>query len=212
MKKALAKSNLKRNLLLFLCLLLLFSVILPFNAFAEKTLQSYFEKLDGYKVDKFTKDWSYFQAWSHEYSDAYVVIGIHVQGDEKQAPPLFYSWIRDEKNQDVLYEVVRLAFLIDDKFYLVYPSAGSDSSGTFLTKEAKGFLEALSKANSVSVRLTGSRSGRNMDLDEDISGKEYNSTLKAAAKAILNSNIWEYVDSSWDDYTNMVAGPLDRLP
>lgn len=188
-----------------LCIIILFSITTSCLASTttEKPLKSSFEKLKGYDLDKFTKEWSYFQAWDHQYTDAYINIGIQVNGnDEDQMPPVLYCWIRDENNSKVIQSVNKIYFLIGDALYTFDNVLEMETmSSALLGEEAKDFLEALSKANSITVRLAFKTSS----IDEEIPSKEYNSTLKAAAKAILNSNIWDYVSDNWKELASMYA-------
>ena len=197
----------KKVFSILLCITIIFSVTTCFAAKTTekplKPLKSFFENLKGYEYDKFTKEWSYYQAWHHQYKDAYVNIGIQVDGDsESQMPPTFYCWIRDEKNRETIASVNKILVLVGDDVYTFEKvMEGETSSSVLLGKEAKGFLKALSKASSITVRLSYARAS----IDEEIKGKEYKTTLKAAAKAILDSNIWDYVDDTWKTFASLYA-------
>ena len=187
----------KRILTFLLCVIIVFAS--TSTCIADTLDKSAFENLDGYKYDKFTKKWSYFQAYSHEYKDAYLVVGIEVYGgNEEQMPPTLYCWIRDEKNNDVLHEVNKMMFLIGDDLFTFNNLFISDSSSTaLLGEESKEFLEALSNGKEMSIRL----SFKTGSIDEEVKSSEFEKTFKAAAKAILKSNIWDYVSDSWKEIT-----------
>lgn len=195
----------KKIISIVLCILLLLVTTTSCLASTttEKPLKSSFEKLNGYEIDKFTKEWSYFQAWDHQYSDAYINIGLQVIGnDEDQMPPVLYCWIRDENNREVIQPVNKILFLIGDDLYTFDNVLEMDTmSSAILGEQAKEFLEALAKANSVTIRL----GFKTASIDEEIPSKDYKTTFKAAAKAILDSNIWDYVSDRWKEMAGLYA-------
>ena len=183
----------KKAISVLMCVVLFLSSLS--TCFADTLNKATFEKLDGYKYDKFDKTWSYYQAWSHQYKDAVVVIGINIfGGSDDQMPATLYCWIRDENNRQVLDSVNKMLFLIGDDVYSFDHVLEDDTdSSVLLGEDAKEFLQAMANASQITVRLSFKRAS----IDEEIKGTEYSRTLKAAAKAILNSNIWDCIDESW---------------
>ena len=168
---------------------------------ADTVDKALFENLDGYKYDKFNKTWSYHQAYVHKFSDANVVIGLQIEGgSEKQVPPALYCWIRNKQNTEVLMAVTKLMILVGDNMYTfdkVYPS--DSSSVVYLGAECKEFIEDLAAADSITVRLvvkTGS-------MDEEITGSDYTDTLKVAAQALLDSNVFSMIDEEYKQITDL---------
>ena len=194
----------KNKKIIVLLVILLFFISV--SCFAEP-LEKAFEDKVGYKYDKFTKEWSYFQAWSHEYKDAYVVIGLQVDGDsDDQLPPELYCWIRDENNSKTINVVDKIYVLVGDdiyKFNEVYK--GKSSSSVLLGKESKGFLEALSKADSITVRLYH----ENGHVDEEIESYDFSTSLKRGAQVILDSKIWDYVNPFYESLASTYAPVKD---
>ena len=191
----------KRFVTIAVCMIIVCGIVT--TSLADGVDKSMFEKMDGYSYDKFNKTWSYYQAYSHQYSDASVVVGIELDGgDVEQMPPYVYCWIRDEKNSSILYEVNKLMFLIGDDLYTFETLLPSDSSSSaLLGEEAKDFLQALSNGNSMTIRLVY----KTGNTDEEVLSSEYKKTFKVAAKAILDSNVWDFVSDEWKQLSTHFA-------
>ena len=180
----------RRILAVSLTLVLAVVLLLPANASSLGAFNlSVYEKLPGYTYDKFDKTWSYYKAWSKEYSNAYVVIGLQAEGTSTGVNGVsLYAWIRDASNYNVLRAITSIDILVGDTLYSCSVYEGDTSSSTFLGEKAKPMIEAMSKANSISIRLntkTGS-------MKYDIEGTEYSTGLGAAAKTFQNNHTIDF--------------------
>lgn len=188
----------KRVVVIFMIFVALFSTasaakIDPDKTFSYKAL----EKLDGYKYDKFTKTWSYYQAYIREYSDAIIVLGIQLdgEGNNLEYPPTLYAKILNPSGT-AMYIVKSVDILIDDTVYSYNKMLeGETESSVLLGPSSIKLVEALAKANSASFKLTWSSGS----ISEDISKKEYATTLKAVCSTLIKQNVWHYVQN--DDST-----------
>ena len=190
----------KKQFLVFLLLLAVF-ISIPLTSFADKTEvpekfdYSVFEDLAGYEYDKFEDTWLYFRAYLKKYSDANVIIGIQIEGDEDgiaYAPDL-YVRVTSPTSSEPLYAVKSIDFLIDDTKYSYKTmwDSGAESM-VILGQRGKLLVEALSQCENVSVKLTFEYSSISFDLEQE----ELESTIKAISQQLISHHVWDYIDDS----------------
>lgn len=181
----------KKIFALILVAIMLFSIGSAF-ADGEQFDPSFFTGKSGYEYDKFNKSWSYYKAYSKQYSDACVVIGINCMGDTDGVESHFYCWIRDAQNRTVLDSVNEIWVMVgNDVYHMSYVYEGQTDSTFMLGPNAKEMIKAMSTASSVIIRL-GFKRGH---LDFEISGTEYANGLKEAASNIYKSGILDFCGS-----------------
>lgn len=178
----------KKYTAFILALFLLFSFSISF-AEEDQFDSSFFKGKSGYEYDKFDKSWSYFKAFSKQYRDAYVVIGLNCSEENNEYLSNFYCWIRDAQNRTVLDSVNEIWIMVgDDIYHMGYVYEGETSSSFFMGPNAKEMIKAMSLASSVTIRLGIERG----NMDFEIKGTEYSTTLKEAASNINKSGILDY--------------------
>lgn len=180
---------------LLVCLLIL---LLAGSAFAETQTRhdmSIFESMQNYAYDKFDKEWNCHGAYQKIYSDAKLVVGLQVDGNDNGPTflPHLYAWIRKPDNTAALYNVNSIDILVGETLYS-YPKwqLGEALSYVFLgEKNGKALVEAMAEADEISVRLNHSLG----NVSIDITPEEYSTTLKPMARALVDFDIWSYIDS-----------------
>lgn len=152
-----------------------------------------FEGLDGYQYDKFEDTWSFFGAYLEEYSDARVIIGIQVSGNDEgiSFAPYLYTRITGPTSSEPLYTVKAIDLIIDDtKYSYKKMLEGKSDSSVLLGNEGKQLVEALADCESIAVKLTLEYNSITIDLDQ----KEVEKTLKAVCSELLKYDVWSYID------------------
>ena len=175
--------------LIFIC-----SLFIPSFAETSPAPQTFdykvFENLKGYSYDVFDKEWKYFGAYTKMYTDAFLVLGIYAAGPKEGVNDIqLYFWIRDQKNEEVTYPIKAIDIMIDDVIYS-YSSVISTNTGScvVLGENSKQLVEAISKANSMTVRFKLSMNNFTLELDKnDIHD------LATAAKNLIEYNVWDYI-------------------
>lgn len=120
--------------------------------FDHKVLSS----LPGYSYDKFEKSWTYFGAYSEEYSDAYIVIGLQADGttdDSGEIECSIYCWIRDENNRASIYDVQELMILADDTLIDCTLYVGEGGSETYFSPTSETALKYISEAKTLLFKM-----------------------------------------------------------
>ena len=193
-----------------LSVMLLILTLLCGIACAEETISAppkhdmkIFEKLERYDYDKFDKDWSCHGAFLKEYSDATIVLGLQIYGDNigPTFVPYIYAWYRDADNINVQAKITGVDILINDVLYSFKNMEKRDTlSLVFLgEKNGKELVKALAKAEEISFRLNYAANSVSYDLDKEA----YEATkIKELAQAIVEFDIWSYIDdpdvSGWE--------------
>lgn len=162
-----------------------------------------FENLECYNYDKFDKEWSCYAAFLKEYSDATIVLGLQINGDNTGPTfvPHIYAWYRDADNINVQAKITGVDILIEDVLYSFNNMKKGDTlSYVYLgEKNGKELVKALAKAEEISFRLNYAASSVSYDLDKEA----YEATkIKELAQAIVEFDIWSYIDdpdvSGWE--------------
>lgn len=149
------------------------------------------KNLTGYKYDKFEKSWSYYGAYSKEYSDAYVVIGIQASGTTADGIVChFYAWVRDENNYKPLKNIVGLMILADDNLIDCTMAVSDSSSVCMITPESEEALNYIANSKDLTFRLVFDY-GNAMTFEPTAAqAKEF----KAAAKNIYKYHLPQQLD------------------
>ena len=139
----------------------------------------------------------YVKEWYKKYNNSVIGIGLKVIGndDEGLVPPFIYCFINDKNNTSPLYFVDEFYILIDDvSYYFELVDQTSECSLAWLALDSYKFLEALSEADSISIKI-GS-------ITAEIPTKEYKTTIKEAAKVILESEMWYAFPAQVNQYAS----------
>jgi hypothetical protein len=167
---------------------------------AEKAFDlSVYEAAKHYEYDKFDKRWDAYAAYYKEYSDATVVFGLKVGGNEHSItyPPFIYTWIREENNTDTKWAVTGIQLLVNGKVYSADKMVDNTTDSYILLDSdiGKDLLTEIIKGEELDFKLkyaTGSHV-------ETIIGDDY-AEIKQLAQIILENNAWAYVlDGDGDD-------------
>ena len=196
----------------FVCLMMAVMVVLSIFAgcvSAEGTFDyTVLSKLDGYEYDKFTKCWSYYAAYRETYSDAYVIIGMKIYGEDGGANPEYaecYVKILD-KSGNSLRTVDSITFLVDDTLFTYETMMpGETASSVIIGEQSVELIKALAKATSVSVKIGHNRGNTTIDLDQS----EFESTLKSFCKTWVRYDFYKYVS---EDNMNWIRSVESWMP
>ncbi len=159
---------------------------------------SAYENAPGYNYDKFDKEWSAYSAYVKEYSDAILVFGLKVAGDEKgtSMPPYIYVWVRKPNNTDCLYKITGIQILANDEVYSAKSilTGEADSDLILSSDEGKKLLEALAQANEISLKYIFSTGA----ITEEVSQADY-AEIKELAQILIKNDPWSFIneDSSY---------------
>lgn len=189
-----------RKMLSILLILTIMCSIAPF-ALATETFdyQTVLANRKGYEYDKFDKYWSYYQAMTREFADAYVILGLKVYGEDGGTNPEYtemYVKILD-KNGNTLDTVESIDFLIGDDLYS-YESMleGETSSSVVIGEKGVKLLEALEKTSTsdLTIRLNGYLTFDGIEFDD------FDGTIKEFCRVYNKYNIDEFiVDTEFSD-------------
>lgn len=194
----------KKAVSLIMCLMLLISV----SAYAADFNNSALSKLDGYKYDKFTKSWSYYEAYVEKYSDGNVVIGMKIYSEDGSSNPSMgelYVKIID-KDGNSIRTVENITFLINGTLY-TYETLlpGSSSSSVIIGEGSMELIKALADASDVSVKIGHNRGYTTIDLNK----KDFETSLKRFCKNWLTYDYYKYVSEENLEFIRMVE---DYMP
>ena len=155
---------------------------------------SVLENLKGYDYDKFDKSWSYYAAYDRVFSDADVIIGIKLFGEDGgnnlEEVDLYTKVVDKQGNK--LETVETMAFLIDDTLYSYENmplEEGTMAGSVILYNSGYELIKALAEANTVSVKLNFYS---NQSMTIDLEPAQFESTLKALCQNVVKYNIWDY--------------------
>lgn len=161
-----------------------------------------FSQFENYKYDRFDKTWKCFDAALKVYSDANVVVGIELDGDDEKidVSPIIYAFIEDTTSSNVdtngdrifLHEITKVQLLIDDVLYTFEPVFCSSSEAfIYIYEEYREIIDALADANSVVMKLSWDGGS----VETEFTADEF-ATLKEFAGYLRDINVWQYcVDS-----------------
>ena len=149
-----------------------------------------YENAPNYDYDKFDKEWSCYGAYSKEYNDAYVVIGLECFGTANGVNCVeLYCWVRDENNKNVLYDVQSIDILIGDMLYSFDDMyVDETSSWVLLGEDSKPLIEAMASTDAADIRL----SYKTGSLTYELSGNDYSTTLKPIAEILKKNNTIDF--------------------
>ncbi len=177
-------------------LLLVFVLVLGLVSTSLATSFDYnkLQDLEGYKYDKFTKTWSYYEAYVKEYSDARIIIGLRVDGDAStiSGPPMMYIKILDNYGK-LLYAASNVYYLIGDKLYQFEGLMEADDLAfCFLGTIGQEFISDLSSAAELSVKVEFEYK----TITFDITSADLKKTLQLFAKTIVTNDMYSYIDDT----------------
>lgn len=193
----------------FLSILLAAVLLLANFAFAETTGFDYtvLSELDGYKYDKFEKEWKYYGTYHIKYSDATVVIGIQAYGYTSIVEGIdIYAYIRDKDNKESIEAVSQLKIVADDHLITCNMLIGDDASLTVVGPNSKDVLRLISEAKELSFKLTFKTDAFKIGSITLEPSAEDVAELVTAAKNMYEYNLvdyisdWEYLEWIADDY------------
>ncbi len=186
----------KRFTALLLCLVLLCGIApLAFAADSDGQVFDYkkiLSKREGYNYDKFEKTWSWYKAYTREYSDATVVIGMEAWGEDGGPNPDYmemYVKVLDEKGNK-LWTVESTEFLLNDDVYS-YKSMlqGNDTSSVALGENGVLLMKAIAEndGSDVSVKITAD-DGKSITLN--LGKDKFVKTLKEFCRVALKYDFY----------------------
>lgn len=167
----------------------------PIGEFDYSVLQN----LSGYEYDKFDKYWSYQDAYDEAYSDADIIIGIALFGENggnNLEEAKLYTKVIDKKGEKLM-TVKSMDFLIDDVLYSYHDMPTEDGTmagSVVLYDTGYELVKAFAEAKEVSVKLSfyGDKS-----ISFDMDQTQFSQTLQEVCKNIIKYNIWDYYISNW---------------
>ncbi len=153
-----------------------------------------FKNFNGYSYDKFDKTWSYYGAYLEQYTDATVVIGLQAENSKEGAMMIkLYSWIRDAKNIDTLFNVKQLYILADDTLITCELADVGNFSMTLISPNNVDVLKLLAEADEIAFKIYHSKGNTTLEPT-----KQEIADFAAAAKRIYESNMASYLGTSTD--------------
>jgi len=185
----------KKVLSLLLALVMILSLAPSAFAVKEFDYQTAFGSKDGFSYDKFTKTWSYYEAFVKPYTDAYVIIGITIWGEDGGPNPDYtnlYVKVLDEKgNNDNSWTIKGLTLSIDDTLYS-YKSMyeGDTSSSVVLGEKGQKLINAIANCDyhNVSAQLDTNRGTITFGLDST----ELKTTLYWFCQDYIKKGVWDF--------------------
>lgn len=157
------------------------------------------KNLTGYEYDKFEKSWSYYGAYSKEYSDAYVVIGLQASGSSNgEIVCELYAWVRDEDNYKPIKNIEGIMILADDTLIDCKVIVGDSSSFCLFTSESEQALDLIGKAKTLTFRLVFDY-GNAMTFEPTAAqSKEF----QTVAKNIYKHHLVQYLNPEYENLFN----------
>ena len=157
-----------------------------------------FSQFENYKYDRFDKKWKCFGAVLKAYSDANVVFGIEVNGDDDHISiaPGLYAFIEDTQSSKIetngnrifLHNINKIQFLIGDVVYTFDPVYCFESEGyVYLYEEYKEIIDALADTDSVVMKL----SWDDGNVETEFTPEEY-AGFKEFVAYLKHIDVWKY--------------------
>ncbi len=182
-----------------LSLLLALVMILSFapSAFAVKEFdyQTAFGRKDGFSYDKFSKTWSYYDAYVERYTDAYVIIGMTIWGEDGGSNPDFtelYVKVLDEKGRnDPAWTIKGITFSIDDTLYSYKTMYESDTASSIvLGEKGQKLIKAFAYCDyhNAAVQIETNRGTVSFDMNST----ELKTTLYELCNDYINKGVWDF--------------------
>lgn len=180
-----------KKVIVLVLTLILFSNTICLAAERETFNYKDYSGLPNYKYDAFDKEWSAYGTYSKKYKDAFVVIGLQVGGTKEAITDIeLYCWIRDEKNREVIYEVKGIDIMIGETIYSWKNlMVGETGSSVMLGENTKPFIEAVSKADKMAIRLNTKTSNMTYELD-----KSDCQPIRVIASGIIKNSAWKFIN------------------
>ena len=156
------------------------------------------ENRNGYQYDDTTGKWTYFRAFTKEYTDAYVVIGLEIWGANEKiiSVPQLYAAIKDPSTnyETALYDLNGFSFIMDGKEYR-YDTVWTNHLQIWvnLGDEGKQLVEALAHAYEVTVKLRW----EGYEFTEILDADTLEMSLKPMAQFLMDEDIWSYAYVDW---------------
>ena len=191
----------KRMIALLLCFVTILAIA-PMSFAANQDEFDYkkvLSKRSGYSYDKFDKYWTWYKAYSREYSDATVVVGLQAYGESGGSNPEYmtlYAKVMNKKGNKMM-TVSALDFVLDDDVYSYKAmQEGDNSSSVMLGENGQLFLQALAdcEGTDAAVKIT-MNDGRSISLG--MSKEKFTKTLKEFARVATKYDFWGYTSAEW---------------
>lgn len=194
-----------KKILSFALVFVILVGILPIaNAAGTFDYQTVLGSRAGYEYDKFDKQWSYYRAASKTFSDAYVVLGMKVYGEEGGSNPEYTSLYVKILDTDgnARETITGIDFLIGDDMYSFESMLQDETDSSVVLRNAgQCLIEAINNANiqDITVRINTKRYYYTYDASEF---DDFSSTIKEFCRVFVKYNINTYYTD--DDFYGML--------